>query len=296
MAPIQSKPFSAEELKGLDQYETEFPRQIAAALKWVYKVHGWGGKDVEKMIPGMKAELWRKYGQPSHPKNRSLHAVAALSWVSQVSMSAILYGDRIAQYWPTASREKIEIFIYAGLMGNNEFEYFVHQLMELECLPHSNKNAFLESLANIKVYPDARYLAPYPLDLEEFGADYYRSIAITIKAFRVSQGFSVSDMALGLNLSEKQYMAIENEDNPPKTLNLLLAPRLKLAFKIPNTVPFLSKMTKFHGFELARNIQQERELLLLSMLHNAVPQDLTVISQIAKQLAGIRSLFLSISE
>lgn len=290
-APFQYRLPSAKELDALDKYEVEFPRQVAFALRWIYDMHRWSGVDLERKIPGVKASVWQRYAQPAYSKARSLHVVAALSWVSQVSMSAILYGDRIAQYWSGVSREKIELFIFSGLMGESEFDYFVKKIFnyfpqaEVEC--RNEFSVYLKSVSSFDQSPHALL----PLDIEAFGRDYYRSIALTLRAFRATHGLSVEDMALVLNLSDVRYRAIENVDHPPKALSLHLAARLKLAFHIPDTVPFLSQMSLFPGFGRAREIHQAREILLINILKYVPDRAFAPILGVSRQLVSLEHDF-----
>lgn len=280
---------SAEELQRLDDFEEEFPLQIARAIRWIYDIHDWNGEDVEKRIPGVKASVWQRYAQPAYTKSRSLHSIAALSWISQVSMSAILYGDRIARYWPDTTRNKIKIIIYSGLMGHEEFQYIMDKLLAIS----PNKvDLNRDSLAYLEYfksnYKYEHVAAPAQLDIEAFARDYYRSIAVTLKTFRESRNMRVTDMAITMNISDAKYRKIENANPPPKVISLHLAARFKLAFKIPNTVPFVSDMRDFPGFALSRSLHQARELILLELLKGVDEKAVAEIAMSCRQLTNIQ--------
>ena len=282
---------SAREIAVLDTYEIEFPRQIAFALRWIYDIHGWSGRDLESLIPGVKASVWQRYAQPAYQKSRSLHVVAALSWVSQVTMSAILYGDRIAQYWPGASRSKVELFIYSGLMGADEFRYFISKILHF-IEPGTVRQLRERWAALLEADTDEKAIsAPHPLDITAFGRDYYLSVAHVLREFRKQNNLSLENMAMVLGVSDRRYASFENTDNPPQTMGLHLAARLKLAFHIPDTVPFLSMMKAFPGFANARAIQQQRELMLLQLFSELPANRIPYLAAIASDLTEIRRRF-----
>jgi len=280
---------SAEELQRLDDFEAEFPLQIAKAIRWIYDIHNWNGEDVEKRIPGVKASVWQRYAQPAYTKSRSLHAIAALSWISQVSMSAILYGDRIARYWPNTTRDKIKTIIYSGLMGHDEFQYLMEKLLRIAPKGVELNKESLEYLEYFRAnYKFEQVAAPAPLDIEAFAQDYHRSIANTLLTFREARKMTQTDMAITMNISDAKYRKIENANPPPRAISLHLAARFKLAFKIPNTVPFVSNMSNFPGFTLSRSLQQARELLLLDLLKDIDDQAVADIATCAKDLTDIQ--------
>ncbi len=278
---------TTDTLQQLDRYDEEFAAQIAFALRWIYSLLGWNGATLEKAIPGVKASVWQRYAQPAYPKSRSLHVVAALSWVSRVSMSAILYGDRIARYWPGVSRDLIEVFLYSGLMGKLEFHYFVERLLrdrpELAQFRRLSEAHFAER----EPAHDNEYKAPEPLDIEAFGRDYYLSVAQMLTHFRTANGFSVADMAIALNISDSRYQKLEDVEQPPKAISLHLAARLKLAFKIPNTVEFLSHMRAYPGFSRARALQQDRELLLLALCEGLPEPQSAKLAKLAREIVKL---------
>ncbi len=287
---------TTDELQHLDRFEVHFNRQMSHAIRWIYDIHGWNGVDIEKRIPGVKASVWQRYGQPGYKKSRSMHVIAALSWVTKVSMSALLYGDKIAQYWPGASREKIRLFIFSGMLEHDDFCFLVRKIVTLTNSHSTNITPQLSALESLTDKVSGSLLPPDHIDIGDFGEDYYRSIALMLQNFRRVNHFSITDMAIVLNVSDERYMKFENSDNPPKHLSLHLAARIKLAFKIPDTVPFVSEMSRYPGFAQTRNIHQLRELLLIDLLADVSEDKVSFLSdfteaasELSKKLFGARN-------
>jgi transcriptional regulator with XRE-family HTH domain len=205
-------------------------------------------------------------------------------------MSAILYGDRIARYWPDASTNKIKTIIYSGLMGHEEFQYIMDKLTAISSRNIELNRESLDYLEHFKSnYRHEEIVAPRELDIEAFAQDYYRSISVTLKNFRESREMSPMDMAITMNISDAKYQKIENANPPPKAVSLHLAARFKLAFKIPNTVPFVSDMQAFPGFALSRSLHQARELILLDLLKGIDDQAVETIAECAKQITDVQN-------
>lgn len=257
---------SGEEIEKLDIYEKLFNSDSAAALKWIYQLQRWKADEIERRIPGVKASTWRAYGQQNKSSNKLLHVVAAFSWLSQITMTAMYHGKRIQSFWPGVNETTIETIVFSSLLPTNQFDYLICQLIEkIKSKGYQHTDSIAKQLQNINKYNDSEFLIPYRLGIDEFKYDYYRSIAINLVRFRIANKLSVGTMASVLNTTSRRYRSFEDVDNPVG-IPLFFAMRLKLGFQLENTVPFTDQMKEFSAFTSARNIQQLREQLIIELM------------------------------
>jgi len=271
---------SADTFKILKRLDKEFPSMIGNSLKYWFKILDWSPQDASRHLSGQSAETWRKYLQPSYTKQRRQHVIAAFSWASKISMSAIFKGEQITQYWP---EDLIKLMVTCGFLSNKTFRLFVEELLATGAKQQQGrwvegKLKTIESLSRENVQ------APYPLDLEDFRLDYYRSIARALRLFRQHNNIDIDTMAQVGNLEVQEYLAIENEAKPPKAIPLILAAKLKLGFQLDDTVQLLAFMDKYPGCRVARTIQQEREMILIELLKGKSKQALKYAKDAATRL------------
>lgn len=257
---------SQSEIGEINKYQQSFNSECASAIKWIYRIQGWKTKEIEKRIPGVKSSVWRAYGQQAYNGARSLHVCAALSWLTQITMSALYYGNNIEKYWQGIDIEVIKCIAYSGLLPRDQFEYLVMQLLAKK---HTKGYADTEKtrtkIEELKNYNDVDFLIPETLDINQFKEDYYKSIAQSLKEFRINHCLNKDIMAYVLGVSLGRYESYESPEKST-TIPLHLAMRLKLGFKIENTVSFTQHMTQFKAFNYARNIQQIRENVIISLM------------------------------
>lgn len=260
------------EIHRLNEYQDTFNRECAGAIKWIYKVQKWKSKELERRIPGVPASVWRAYGQQGYGSARSLHICAALSWLTQITMSAYYYGNKIESFWPEIDRDVIECIAYSGLLPTELFEYLVQQLLlKLGPAQAGDNQTVLQPLATLSQYSNDHFLMPDTLDIDAFKRDYYYSVAVNLRKFRKHNGLRKEDMAFVLAIPVGKYESIEDPEKPT-SVPLYGAMRLKLGFKIENTVSFTDHMRDFQGFTNARYIQQLREAVIINLMRSANTQ------------------------
>lgn len=269
---------SQTEIDSLDVFQKSFNQECAGAIKWIYRIQHWRAKELERRIPGVKSSVWRAYGQTGYEGSRSLHVCAGLSWLTQITMSALYYGNNIENYWQDVDLDVIQCIAYSGLLPGEQFEYLVMQLLtKLEQKGYANRESTLKKMDMLAEYRDTDFLMPEVLDVDAFKDDYYQSIAKALSDFRVENGLSQEVMAYVLGVTEGRYESYETPEKST-TIPLHLAMRLKLGFKIENTVPFTDHMEVFKSFNHARRIQQIRESVIIELMHDvdhSVKQKLT---------------------
>jgi len=254
-----------DELAKLDSYESVFNTECATAIKWVYKLQQWQGKAIEQRIPNIKASVWQAYGQRGYKKKRTLHVLAALSWMTQVTMTALYHGSNIQHFWRGVNNNVIETIVYSGLLTPTQFNYLVVQMQDKIINTGNLPVDVSKNLNKANQYLKEDFLMPNVLDLTDFKTDYYRSISLTLKEFKARHSLTSDTMAYVLNISKKRYEAFEDKDNPV-SIPLHVAMRLKLGFQIKDTVTFTDHMSVYPQFANARHIQQLREQIIIDLL------------------------------
>lgn len=268
----------------LDTLNSDFNTQIASSISDVCAACSWTKEDLHRMVPGIEAEQWKRYAQKSYTKIRPAHVVAALSWISQVSMSTILRGRKLNHFWDSAPSNSLKAIAQSGQMNTNTFDFFVRETLPYVRLKVSERQAILTRLKRIEQPYNDQFFAPRPLDIEHFARDYYRSTSIAIQRAREKNRLSVADMAHALSISESVYRRFENPNEKKKHVDAALAFRFKNTFHIDDSTQLLAHMQDFPQFYWARKIQEERELILKPLFLEQSEEYVTQLTDRAKML------------
>ncbi|TVZ39397.1 helix-turn-helix protein [Alteromonadaceae bacterium 2753L.S.0a.02] len=259
-----------KEINAINERETAFKEGVGHALAWIYRQQCWSPEKIARRIKGLKPGTWRAYAQASYPNNRSLHVIAAFSWLSQVSMLALLKGTLIQTHWDTMDEHSLCALLHSSLLSKKQFYALMMFLAnDLEELGVKLTALFWDRLAEVSNYPDD-FMAPRELDLEEFRADYYESTGFVLRALREKSGYSIEQMAEVIGVSEERYLGYENPDRSTN-IPVQAAYRLKLGFHLKDTTGFLVKMHRFPGFFKARKVQQLRDELIFELFSHVPP-------------------------
>ena len=109
------------------------------------------------------------------------------------------------------------------------------------------------------------FLMPTHLDINDFKADYYRSIAIQLKQLRQKEQIPIEVLAAIFNEPVSRTLAFEDRDNPV-SIPAFAAVRIRLGFKLEDMTMFTSGMTKYYHLYNARQVQQAREKVMLALM------------------------------
>lgn len=262
----------AERIDKLNDYQSLFNAEVGGALKWVMRMQDINSTDLSSRIRGISSSSWRSYTQMSYTNHRPLHAVASFSWVTQVSMLAILKGNSIQKYWPGVSDETIQCIVQTGLLPEEQFEYLAKiMLSKLERRGYYLREHVISLVEKIPKFSDS-FLMPDQLDIEDFKRDYYCSIAQQLQLFRENNNIPIELLAAALNEPVDRVKAFED---PKKSVSIpvFAAVRLKLCFDISDTVSFTSGMKNYHCFYLSREVQQAREKVIIVLFHHLFSED-----------------------
>lgn len=274
---------SPEDLRVLDQKEAQAVEGCYSAIKWLYDSQGWTPERISRRILGLKASTWRKYSQKSHA-SRSLHSLAALSWLGQVSMSVFYLGTDVHSFWPGASNQAVEISVCTGVLPANHFELFVKTMFQKL---NVSSNATLEKielcLSELTEFEDSQFLMPQRLDLMEFKLDYHQAIAIGLRHARKKYGLTTEQVSWVLNVSQGVYESYESP-GPGLEIPASLAMRLKFGFRLDDTASLLAGMQKYKGFYYARKVQQIREQIIFTLYDLLDAQHRLMAVELARSL------------
>lgn len=261
---------SIDELMSLKDYKEVFNRECAASFKRVYQLQQLKTAKLADQVVGVKPAIWSAYGQQSYTKNRSLHIFAIFSWITQVPIEALCASRReisVSQSdnWQEADRYLLEIITYAATLNSYEFGCFIRSIQK-KVAPEGGELsetilAHLKSLSDIGDH----FFAPAKIDVDHFKADYYRSVALTMKELRMSNGISQEYIAELMGETLKRYQAYEDPDNPV-SLPLYGVMRAINALKIKQIISFVNHMEEYPAFVVARKVQFLRSEVLLELL------------------------------
>lgn len=252
------------ELQQLNMYEKIGDDQIPISVKRIYRLQGWCASSLNKRMPGVSQNTWRQYGQVGWERTRMLHVLAVLSWASQTSMSAFYHGENLNAFWTGVDQTIISCITYTSSLPTVNYELLLRLIISQNKLDPKACD-FENRIAELNGFDDHDFLMPQTIDVDAFKREYYQSIAVNLKKFRAQYNLSAYDLARVLGITVKRYYRYEVEDDPvsiPASLGI----RLKLGFKLQETFELVSSMDSFKGFYFARQIQEKRERLIISLM------------------------------
>jgi len=220
---------------------------------------------------------------------RPIHVVAAYSWVTMVPMTSIYYGLKIREAYRGMDHDAVEAIICIGRMPTTEFNMILQIIYSF--LNEKSKSevdtlraTLIETYGDLDNYRDSDFLPPDVLDVDRFAEDYYRSIAITSKRFRMDNELTMDTMAKVLGLSHYQYRILEKEDDP-KPFSMSIGVRVKLGFKIDSHVSFTKEMTSYPEFHNLRISQHIRDMLIVESMRHLPKARKKPVINILKELS-----------
>lgn len=249
---------SNSELSELDKNLNNIDSQIAISLSYVKKIQGIGFDDISKRFTNISPITIQRYFQQSYKSKRSLHTLAAFSWFFMTPMAGFYSNMKARENWRGMTEKSARSLLCIGNINKKNFEI----ITDLLANSMSNKDridyiAFKESILT----GDDDLGFPERLDLDAFAIDYYQSIAVIFRRIRLEENLNYKEMARRLNVTEKEYMKIENRQ--AFDLHISIGFRAKLAFKLNEHSTFSSEMTTYPKFHKLRLMQSYRENLLI---------------------------------
>ncbi|MDD1781348.1 hypothetical protein LRP49_09045 [Enterovibrio sp. ZSDZ35] len=281
---------SEEHINKLDTMLKDIDSDIALSMSYVRRAHDVSFPELKKKFSGINVETLQKYMQASYTAHRPIHVVAAYSWAMMVPMTAFYYGLKLREYYRGMDDASVEALVRIGKLPTEQFNSMLDIITHL--YSDKDKEEFEEfrlKMENTEGYREIDYNSLFPpkvLDLEAFGEDYYRSVAITAKRFRKENNISEEFAARVLGLSPYQYGVLENE-NKPVAFSVAIGFRAKLGFQLISHVDFTSDMIQFPAFHHLRIAQHVRDALIVEAMRRLADIEKKNVSQMLLSLSNM---------
>ncbi len=193
-----------------------------------------------------------------------------MCWVSRAEISSLFIGENnFSQYWEGANKELLELMSYANVMETQIFDFFARDLVSDIYSDNRERFQFYsEAISSLNMQPFESCFAPSQVNIHVFAHHYYLSIARSLRAFREEHRLSQEYLATVVGLPLSTYQRIEHLSVPTKCISMYTAARFIMAFKIPSSVNFLSKMDYYKEAGVVRSVQQKRDQILYDLLIN----------------------------
>ena len=279
------------EVIALEKYQEHFSQAIAMPIKKLFETAELTPKILAQRVKGVSEKTWSGYRQPSYKHSRSLHLCAILAWIGEVGMNAYYAGNKMLNIFSEFDAFLVSTSVYCHQMNAGDFQSFLADVMRCLELEPSEVEKIKNDTAGINLR-DPEILAPDVIDAEVFANSYYKSITELIRSFRRNVGVSQADMARYLGISRDRYIDIEKGRSG--AIPIECAVRLKIGFKLPDTVQFIAHMDEYPGFARSRELHQKVEWILIQILSRANEIQKQTVVEIAQHLAkyskGVRTL------
>ncbi len=283
---------SQSELDEITKALKDVDQVVAVSMAHIRRIQGWSTSSLCSRFTGVQTGTIKRYMQPFHQGTRPIHFIAAYSWVTMVLMTSFLKGLKITEPERGVDSDAIEAIIQCGRLPKNLFQSTLDIIFEHLSSPDKiifteKVKAVEEQYGSLNDYNDQDFLPPKIVDLNDFGNDYYYSLALAFQDFRKINSLSAKDMAAGLGLSLNRYKMLEDH-----TQNKLKAPfslhigiRIRQVFHTYSHVEFTKYMKQYPQFHQLRIVQHIRDTLLVEGLRLTPITHKKRIIQIMKLMA-----------
>ena len=259
---------SEEKIQMLDSLLETIDTDMAVSMSFVRRAQGMSFRDLEQRVTGINNSTLKRYMQQSYRSIRPIHMVAAMSWVMMVPMTSFYYAVKMREFYRGMDDKAIEALYCIGRLPTEQFELYLDLVTNLMDCADREKFAAFRQETQSQIDPNINYnelLPPKVLDINAFAIDYYRSVAITVKRFRLEHQIPVELIARVLGLSEYQYIKLEDV-HKVRDYSVAIGFRVKLGFELNSHVNFTSEMRQFPQFHHLRQVQHLRDTLIVEAL------------------------------
>ncbi|SKA67224.1 hypothetical protein [Enterovibrio nigricans] len=280
---------SEEHISKLDAMLKNIDSDIALSMSYVRRAHEVSFPELKKKFSGINVETLQKYMQASYTAHRPIHVVAAYSRAMMVPMTAFYYGLKLREYYRGMDDSSVEALVRIGKLPNEQFNTMLDIITNLFSEKDRDEFIAFRDETETEEYRSIDYNTLFPpkvLDLEAFGEDYYRSVAITLKQFRKENDICDELSARVLGLSSYQYRVLENE-NKPVAFSVSIGFRAKLGFQLNSHVNFTTEMNAFPEFHRLRIAQHVRDALIVEAMRRLKDTEKKNVSQMLLSLSNM---------
>ena len=186
--------------------------------------------------------------------------------------------------------------IISSRLNEGLFQQFLQLLVDkMDTWGYNTKQDVAPLLDTIPIFNN-EFLMPDKLDIYEFKADYYQSIAHQLQEFREEHQIDIDFMASVLKEPISRIEAYEDPNNPT-TIPAVSAMRLKLGFKVQDISIFAAKMQKYRAFYNYQQIKYAREEIIVALMQPLTPAQRQwahdTLQTIVKYCCGITMISIS---
>ncbi|MBX2809483.1 MAG: hypothetical protein KTR20_12735 [Cellvibrionaceae bacterium] len=284
-------PVSEKQLAALDEALGDVDLKVASSMLYIKDVQKWNMDRLSERL-GLKKAMLYKYMQPGYVGMRPIHVIAAYSWVTMVLMTSFLKDLKVAEVDRGADSTAIEAIIQCGRLPKSQFQttldYIYNFYDESERKQYDTFLAGItEKFGSLNDFDDQSFLPPKTLDVREFGDDYYYSLALVFREFRIKNGFSIEKIARVLGLSPERYEFLEepSKSKLSSPFCLRIGIRVRMGFHMYEHVEFTKHMRKYPEFHTLRVVQHIRDSLLVEALRLTRRERKASIVKIMEELA-----------
>ena len=272
----------------IDKLLINIEKEISMSMSYVRKTYGITFEDLTDSMSGVNESTIKRYFQRSYPSMRPLHFLAALSWILMVPATAFYHGLKSKESYRGMDAKSIEALIYIGKLPFQQFETVLDLASnEMDNQARESFDAYRKEHWSDGIEDDFEsLLPPKTLNLELFAIDYYRSIAITMKEYRLENDIPIEEMALILGMSEYSYQSLED---PNKIIHypVSLGVRTKLGFERNSHVEFTREMSIYPQFHQLRRIQHRRDVLIVEAMRLLPNRKKVWLTKVLKEITSI---------
>lgn len=281
---------SEKELLLIDELLVGVDRNAAAAMSHVRRSHSYSFQQLSEKMVGISPQMLKRYMQQSYHGIRPIHLCAAFSWVSMVPMTTFYYGLKLTESFRGMDQFSVSALVFIGRLPTQQFLNVIEIIKSFLTDDDAQKITLLidNAIESGDLGETVEFCPPEPLDVEKFGDDYYRSIAIALVKFRKDHSVSKETIARVLGISLYQYNLLEDQEKRVN-LSLSIGLRVKCGFRIDSHTDFTKEMTEYSDFHKLRRVQQTRDVLIVSSMQMLPESKKTHIIEILRHLSAAYS-------
>ncbi len=268
------------DINALNERERSVRADLGASIKRVYRAQNWTGKKLAGVIKGVPAGTFRNYAQQSFHRERSLHVLAAIAFVSNTPL------ENFYLYAPHRFNKADNSAVMASLVASysvynpDQFRRYALFLCALLNLSYGKVMHIKQHIYRLQSH-HAPQCIPDVVCIESFKAEYYNSIAKALAQLRHKLGLSSEKMSEILGVSEHKYSTFENP-TPNTFIPATLVLRVKRGFKLCSSDFLLDAMQNYTAFKALNQVYAHRREVIDLILADMPGQDAIRALNIAK--------------
>lgn len=281
-----------EELQVISQRLERIDVQVGQTLAQIKDLQRWTYESLLSRFHGIKIDILKEYFRSRYEGVRPIHFVAAFSWMTMVPMTVFLKGLKVLEVERGMDVDTLEATLRCSNLSKKHFRLaldFIYTYLDADGRKHYDCYAekIRKEFGSLDDFDDEQFLPPSHINLIDFGHDYYRSIGLALKDFRINNNLDEKIIATALGLSSARYKFLEDPDrsktNAPFSLGIGI--RVRLAFHHYSHFEFTQYMETYPQLHTLRIVQHIREEKIAVALRHVPAQNKAKIFELLDVLA-----------